>query len=136
VVAGVATADVSSGSGFWIWYGKGNWKNRPQNFRPFCSYFGCTSQCLFIIRESKDVFFYIRGKCVFATIKLTVPVFSDSSLHGIFEALKRKTKKNGGVAIDGPPQGSTHDSVEHSWNRAFCCTLPVLYKVFHLLFKC
>jgi hypothetical protein len=39
-----------------------------------------------------------------------------------------------GVAIDGSPQGSVNGAVGHSCNRAFCYKLPVLYKVFHLLF--
>jgi hypothetical protein len=44
-------------------------------------------------------------------------------------------KKNGGVAIDEPPQGPASGPVDHSWNRAFCYGLPVPYKFFQLLFK-
>ena len=91
VVGGVATADVSSGSGFWIWYGKGNYENWLQKFSNFLFLFWVYAS-MFIIRESKNVFFYVRGKCVFATVKRTVPVFSVSSFHGIYEASKTNKK--------------------------------------------
>jgi len=68
-----------------------------------------------------------------AVVPMEEEVFSVSSFHGTLEASKTK---NGGVAIDGPLQGSMHGPVGHSWNHAFCYRLPVLYKVFHLLFKC
>jgi len=45
-------------------------------------------------------------------------------------------KQNGGVTIDGSPQGSINGPVDHSWNSVFCYKLPVVYKVFYLLFKC
>jgi len=44
--------------------------------------------------------------------------------------------KNGGVAMDEPSQGSASGPVDHSWGRAFCYRLAVLYKLFGLLFKC
>jgi len=90
-------------------------------------------QRLFIITESKDCPFYKRGKSVFSTVQFIIPVLSVSSFRGTLEASKTKT---GGVAIDGSPQGSMNGPVDRSWNRAFCYKLPVLYKVFHILFTC
>ena len=90
-------------------------------------------QRLFIIIESKDVFSIYEVKVCSLLLQFTVPVFSVSSFHGTFEASKTK---NGGVAIDGAPQGSMHGPVGHSRNSAFCHKLPVLYEVFRMLFKC
>jgi hypothetical protein len=42
-----------------------------------------------------------------------------------------ENKKNGGFASVGPPQGSMTGPENH----ALCYRLPVLQKVFHLLFK-
>ena len=67
-------------------------------------------QRLFNITESKDVFFYLRGKSVYCTVQFTVPGFSVSSFHGT-EASKTK---NGAVAIEGPPQGSMPGPLGHS----------------------
>jgi hypothetical protein len=65
----------------------------------------------------------MRGNIVFPTVQVTVPVFSVSSFHGTFEASKTK---NGGFAVDGPPQGSTNGPVSRLWNRVFRYKLPVL----------
>jgi hypothetical protein len=100
-------------------------------FWTFFSYFGRMHQRFFIITETKDCLFYKRNKSVFSTVQFTVPVFSVSSFRGTFEASKTKY---GGVAIDGPPQGSVNGPVVLSWSRAFCYKLPVMYKVFHPLF--
>ena len=97
-VAGVATPDMSSCSGYTV-REEATEKIRYKNFLPFCSYFGCMPQGLFIITE-RIVLFYTRGTDVFSAVQFT-----------------------------GEPVG-------HSWNRAFCYYLPVLDKVFHLLFKC
>jgi hypothetical protein len=43
----------------------------------------------------------------------------------MYEASKTK---NGGVAIDGPTQGSMNGPVGQAWNRAFCYKLQVLNK--------
>jgi len=54
-VAGVATADVSSCSGFVSLVRKNATEEIGyKNFRPLCSYFGRMPQRLFIITESKD----------------------------------------------------------------------------------
>ena len=83
-------------------------------------------------QKLRTAFFYIRGKSVSSTVYFTVPVFSVSIFHGACEG--SKTKK-GAVAIVGPPQGSMNGQVDHSWSRAFCYKLLVLYKVLRLLFK-
>jgi hypothetical protein len=70
---------------------------------------------------------------VLCTVQYTVPVFSVFSFRETFEASKTK---NGGVSIDGTPPGSMNGPVDHSWNRAVCYKLPVLYNFFHLLCKC
>jgi hypothetical protein len=38
--------------------------------------------------------------------------------------------------MDEPSQGSAKGPVDHTWNRAFCYRVEVLYKLFRLLFKC
>ena len=80
----------------------------------------------------RNILFYIRGKSVSSTVQLTPPVFSVSSFQGTYSL---ENKKNGGFAIDEPPQGSVNGPVDHSWRRAFYYRLSLLYKVFHLLFK-
>jgi hypothetical protein len=45
---------------------KGHWKNWPQIFLPFWSYFGIVSQRLFIITESKNCLFPYSGKSMFS----------------------------------------------------------------------
>jgi hypothetical protein len=68
-VVGVANGDVSYFSGFWVWQMKRPPRKLATNFfRTFRSYFVGRSQRLFVITESKNVFFYIRGKNMFANI--------------------------------------------------------------------
>ena len=70
---------------------------------------------------------------MFSTVLFTIPGFLVLSFHATSELPKTK---NGEVAIDKPPQGSVNRPVDHSWNRQYCFRLPVLYKLFRLLFKC
>jgi len=88
-------------------------------------------QHLFIITESKDYnFLYMRWThilcCVFSYTVFLSFYFSWNS-----RASKAET---GGVAVSEPPQGSVNGPVYHSWNRAFCYRLPVLYGLLQLLF--
>ena len=125
----MATADVSSCSVFLFWYVKGH----RENLRPFC-YFRCIPQRLLIITESKACFSSMYEVKVCSPLYNLLYQFSQFPVS--MEHLKLRKQKNGGIAIDGPPQGSMNGPVDHSWSSAFCYKLPVMYKVFHLLFKC
>lgn len=67
-------------------------------------------------------------------------IFHISVLYGIswylvsMELQCSEKTKNGGVAMSEPPQDSAKGLVYHSWNRAFCYRLPVLFKLIRLLF--
>jgi hypothetical protein len=54
----------------------------------------------------------------------------------IFMELQSFENRNLGVAVSEPTQVSMNGPVDHSWNRAFCYRLPVLYRLLQLLFHC
>ena len=131
-VARVATPDVSSCSGFWVRYVRMPLRKlATKNFRPF-SYFGRMSQCLFVSTKSKDcLFLYARYKRVLYCI-----IYCTSFLSFQFTWNIWNFAKNGGFAINGSQKDSMTGPMGHSWNHAFYYKLPVLYKIFYLLFKC
>jgi hypothetical protein len=124
---------VVSCSGLWFWYVRRQLRFRLQNFGPFCFYFGCMPQRLYVITKSKDyLFLYTSKQCVLYYMIYCIAFLNFRFPWNIWSF----GKKNCRLAIDGPPQGSLNGTLDHSWNRAFHCTLPVLYKGFYLLFKC
>jgi len=70
---------------------------------------------------------------VFSAVQFTVPVFLVSSFHGPFELRRQKMAEM--LSLDHH-RCSMNGPADHSQNRAFCYTVPALYKFFHLLLKC
>ena len=68
---------------------------------------------------------------MFSVLYFRVLFFLVFVFHGTPELWKQET---GGVAVSEPPQGSVNGPVDHSWNRAFCYRLPILYRLLQLLF--
>jgi len=90
-VVGVATTDVSTCSFFLVWYIKRPLRKLHTKFFDFFRFIsGLCFKVYLSSQNLRTVFAYERGKIVFSSVKLTVPVFSISSFRGISEFRKKK----------------------------------------------
>ena len=128
----VATPDVSSCSGFRVWYVRRPLRKlATKTFRP-CSYFGRTSQCLFVRTESNYcLFLYMRHKRVLYCIIYCANFLIFQFPWNIWSFANKKK-----MAELLPMEHHRTVPIGHFRNHAFCYKFPVLYQILHLLFKC
>jgi hypothetical protein len=128
MVAAAATADVLFCSGFWIWYLKNTVKKLATKMFDFHLLLYA-----YAWTESKDFpFLYTRCQSVLCC---TIYCTGDLRFYSPYN-FRDSTIQSGGFAVDEPPRGSMNEPVDHSQNRAFCCRLLALCKLFRLLFQC